>query len=100
MRRRVLKDTPKVRDKIKNLPKVYLVGRWARYGVMAFPFGGKFVEKYGAYIPLVWNYNDHNGTDSLWYLRPIYDTTTGQCLTYSFDENTANKIADAFNQIG
>lgn len=97
--KKTLKDTQKTIKFLKKLRPIYLVVCWAKYGTMSFPFSGKFIEKYGEYIPLVWDFDDHNGTSPLWHLRPIYDTTTGQCLTYSFNEKTAKIIAETFNKL-
>lgn len=94
--REVIRDSPRVVKRMKELPKVYLVAQWANYGVREFPFSGRFIKVDGEYVPLVWQFDDHNGTECLWHLRPIYSTTTGFCLTYSFSEYTAERIAKMF----
>ena len=95
----VYKNTPKFREKLDQLPKMYLVGCWAHYGVRDFPFSGQFVKDKWANImvPLVWNYYDGNGTCDVWELIPITNTTTGRIICWTEIEGIAEKIAAAFN---
>lgn len=85
-----LKWTEKNRAYVDSLPKIYLIGFWANWGAMELPFVGKFVydEELKQHVPLVYDYDDHNGTEPAWYLRKITYTTTGQILTW-----TENKLA-------
>ena len=93
-----LKDCAKTNRYLKKLPDIYLVACWYKFGVRHFPFSGKF-KKYanGTLVPLVWDFDDHNGTYPEWILRPIFDTTTGFSLTWTFSENIAERIASKFN---
>lgn len=95
-----LKDNSKNNKYIQSLRKVYLVGYWARYGVMSFPYAGKMVEdsEFGL-IPLVYDFDDHNGTYSEYVLRKLNHVTTGQIITYTFNEHIANSIAEQYNEL-
>lgn len=98
MKMKRLKYNNKNYKKVNNCPKVYLIGCWARYGVREYPFAGKFVDNEFWYKePLVWDFDDHNGTYDEWVLRPISHTTTGNCLIYCFDGVLAQYLADKLN---
>lgn len=96
--RRVLKDNSKTRAYLESLPKMYMVGCWAGYGVNDFPFTGKYIVKDGISIPLVYQYDDFNGTRSNWYLRPITRTTTGAVLIWTQHKSIAERIAKLLNK--
>ena len=97
--RKVLKNTAKNKVYLDNLPKIYLVGCWARYGIREYPFTGKYEQnEYGISIPIVYDYDDHNGTCDNWYLRRIDHTTTGQILLWTQNKNVASKVAELYNK--
>ena len=95
-----LEYTSKTAHYIDSLPRVYLVGYWARYGVLSFPYAGKMVEDplFGL-TPLVYDLDDHNGTHAEYILRKINDVTTGGVLIYCFDELLAHRLADTYNAL-
>lgn len=97
----VLPNNSKTQNKLINLKEIHLVGCWARYGVMSYPFSGKYKKvKYDnvvRYVPLVWQYDDKNGTADNFYLRPIEFTTTGQILFWTFNKQIADNTAKALN---
>lgn len=92
----VLKSTKKTKKYLEGLPKYYLIGYWASFGILEFPFSGKYITLNGIDYPLVWQYNDSNGENERWCLVPIYQTTTGLILTWTQNEKTAQKIVNAF----
>ena len=96
--RKVLKNKPKTRTYLDNLPKIYMVGCWAKYGVRTFSFTGKYVVKDGVSIPLVYDYDDHNGTCDNYYLRRLDRTTTGQVIMWTQNEEVARRIAESLNK--
>lgn len=85
---------------IQSLRKVYLVGYWARYGVLEFPYTGKMVEdsEFGL-IPLVYDFDDHNGTYDEYVLRKLNHVTTGQVITYAFNKEIAQMLVDKLNML-
>ena len=54
--KKILKNNAKTAAYLNSLPKIYLVGCWARYGVMDFEWTGKYVKckRTGQMEPLVW----------------------------------------------
>ena len=95
----VLKNNAKAAKYLSKLPKIYLVACWARYGVWDLIWSGKFIKDKdtGHLEPLVWHYNDHNGTADNWYLRPLHNVTTGFIMTWTQDRCIAESIANALN---
>lgn len=81
-----LDNSPKTRRFLEKKKKVYLVGYWARAGIMEFYYSGKS-DKDG--MPLVWDYYDGNGTCDCWILCRLDHTTTGQILAWTFDKEKA-----------
>lgn len=92
--RKILRYSEKNRKRINKLPKIYLIACWARWGVMEFPFY-KFTKDN---IPLVYHYNDYNGTADLWELIPIQDATTGWIWDWTFNGMAAKKVAELLNK--
>lgn len=97
--RKVLKNTIKTKEYLDSLPKIYLVGCWAKYGVREYPFTGKYEQdENGISIPIVYDYDGHNGTCDNYYLRKLNNVTTGQILLWTQSKNVANKVAELFNK--
>ena len=98
--RKVLKNTAKTRAYLDSLPKIYMVGYWAKYGVREYPFVGKYEqdEFNNISVPLVYDYDDHNGTCDNYYLRGITSTTTGSIVMWTQFKSVADKVAELFNK--
>lgn len=99
--RKILENSHETKEYLDKLPKIYLVACWAGYGVREFPFAGKFIKdeyQNNIYVPLVYDYDDFNGTCDNWYLRKITNTTTGQIVLWTQDESVASKVAKLFNK--
>ena len=75
---------------IEKLPKIYLVGFWAHYGVQEYYFSGKCTKE-GE--PLVWQYDDFNGTADYYVLRKITSTTSDAVFTRTVNKKKAENIA-------
>ena len=100
--KRVLKNNKKTNKFLDKLPIIYLIAIWAKCGVRSYRFSGNYDKKVNPdgnviYIPLVWDYDDHNGTCDNWYLRPINLVTTGYIISWTQSKNSAKIIADAIN---
>ena len=94
-----MKITKRLENKIRKCPKVYLVGCWAKYGVLDFSWTGKWhINENGIPVPIVYYYNDHNGEYEEYQRIPIYNTTTGMCITWSFNKDIALRIAKDLNE--
>lgn len=98
--KKVLDNNLETKEYLNTLPKIYLVVEWAMYGVMEFPFTGKYknIDNYPYPIPLVYNYDDHNGVADNWYLMPITYTTTGRIRGWYNKAEDAYLIANKLNE--
>ena len=93
--KKVLPNNARTGRMLDKCPKIYAVGCWAGFGVREYHFSGKY-DKDGV-TPLVWDYEDFNGTCDEWRLRNIHYTTGGRILAWSNEEATAQYIADKVN---
>ena len=100
--KKVLKNSKKTRAYLDSLPKIYLVGCWAKYGVREYPFTGKYKQdKYNDNIsvPLVYDYDDWNGTTwGNYYLRQLTRVTTGSIIMWTQNKAVADKVAELLNK--
>lgn len=88
----VLDNTKETKAYLKKLRKIYLIGCWAHYGVREYPFSGKYSDKNKQH-PLVYDYDDHNGTCDNYFLKDLYKTTTGCIWGWTFNKKDAERIA-------
>lgn len=96
--KKVLKNTENTKAYLDSLPKIYIVGLWAKYGVREYPFTEKYFSENGFSVPLVYDYDDCNGTCDNWYLRRIDRVTSGQILLWTQSKSVASKVAELFNK--
>lgn len=90
-----LKLTPKTKEYLKSLPKIYLVVRYAKWCVLEVPFSGRFAKD-GK--PLVYVYDDFNGEEEpAYYLRSTKYATGGYVLTWCLEYEDAQNVADKLN---
>ncbi len=80
-----------LRYRYKRAREIYIIGRWARWGVLSAKFSGK-IDKEGN--PLTIHYTDHNGLYEQYYISPWYTETTGRVIGYSFNKEQAQWLAD------
>lgn len=80
-------DNAKTRKKLEKLPKIYYVGFWAHWGVRNEFLQGFDKDEH----PLVWYFNDHNGTYAEWVLTRLENTTTGTVACWA-DEGRWEKL--------
>lgn len=94
-----LKNSGKTAKYLNKLPLMYIVACWANYGVMDYPWSGKWTKNKhtGHMEPLVWYYDDHNGTADEWYLVPIHLVTCSYIIMWTEDESAAHSVANALN---
>lgn len=94
------KATKKFIEKVINMKKLYLVVCLADYVVMECNFSGKYTKgMIGEDVPLVWQYDDFNGKDNCYVLRPITYTTTGTIVCWTPYQYQANQIAKALSEV-
>lgn len=96
--KKVLKNTAKTKAYLASLPKIYIVGCWAKYGVREYPFTEKYFSENGFSIPLVYDYDDHNGTCDNYWLRRLDLVTSGQVITWTQNRSVAKKFAELLNK--
>lgn len=89
---------------VKSLKPVYLLGYWYDYGIREYPFTGEFEkdEQLG-YVPIVYDFTDHNGTYEEYVPRKITEVTTGEVIIYCFSkpllESYMNKLKNFDSQV-
>lgn len=91
--KKVLPNCEETKQYLDSLKPVYLIGCWAHCGVLEFPFSGKYADK-DKTEPLVYEYDDHNGTCDNYYLTELHDTTTGYVWGWTFNKEDAERIAN------
>lgn len=97
--KKVLKNTAKTKEYLDSLPKIYMVGLWAKYGVRDYPFTGKYVfNSDGISVPLVYHYDDFNGACDNYWLRRLDQTTSGWIVMWTQDKKLADEIAKLLNK--
>ena len=99
--KKFLKNTAKTKAYLDGLPKIYLVGCWAKYGVCEYPFTGKYEQDQyndNISVPLVYDYDDHNGTCANYYLRKLTRVTTGRIIMWTQNKAVADKVAELLNK--
>lgn len=94
--KKVLLNTKKTKKYLEGLPTMHLVGCWASYGVRSYAFSGKFEVIKGVSIPLVYVYDDHNGTADQWELRKITSATSGIPIIWTQSKSIAYKITELY----
>lgn len=87
--RKILKNTPKTKEYLDNLPKVYGIFLWAKWGILELSWTGEY-DKDG--LPLVYIYYDANGACDEYYLAPITYASSGGFHSWYSDKNTAYDI--------
>lgn len=95
--KKVLKNTLKTKKYLYSLPRIYAVCRWAKYGVREYPFTEKYFSKNGFSIPLVYEYDDFNGTRDIYLLRRI-DLTSSAVIMWTQNHMVAEKVAELLNK--
>ena len=95
--KKILKNTKKTKAYLASLPKIYTVACFARYGVREYPFTEKYFSENGFSIPLVYEYNDFNGTQDIYLLRKL-DMTSGAVIMWTQNKAVADKVAELFNK--
>ena len=93
--KKILENTPKTREYLESLSKIYMIARWVGYGIREFPFAGKYTADG---IPFVWDYDDCNGTCDCYCLRKLTDTITGWIYAWTTSKSRAEEIAAALNE--
>jgi len=97
MRRSFLQNSFKTQEYLKTLPKIYLIACWAHYGIKEFPLHS-WKQDGAEMIPMVYDYDDFNGTQDLYILRDIRNTTSGGKVMWTMHKEIAENIVAALNK--
>lgn len=96
----VLENTKETREYLDSLPRIYLVVRYFKIAILEFPFVGKY-EKAGKrekdhcdLVPLVYVYDDCNGTCDNYFLRKITNTTTVSIIDWCYSLEEAKELKE------
>ena len=95
-----LENNKVTKEKLDNLQDIYLIVCWIDYGYLTFKDSGltEYDKDLKVDVPLVWQYDDFNGTDDAYYLRPITLTTTGSIHTWTYDKDLAKNLIERLNK--
>ena len=78
---------------VNSLPKIYLVGYWAGYGIREYPFAKKYSQHN---VPYVYDFDDHNGTYAEYIAKPITDVTTRVIKIWTFSKDIADELLNIY----
>ena len=95
MLRKIRKNTPKTKEYLDSLSKIYGIFLWAKWGMLELPWTGK-VDKNGD--PLVYIYYDANGTCDEYHLVPIHYASSGGFWNWYGDKHQAELARDMLNE--
>ena len=94
----VLENTKETKEYLDSLPRIYLVVRYFGVAILEFPFTGKYEKAserekdHCKVVPLVYDYDDCNGTCDNYFLRKITDTTTGWIIDWCYTKEEAEEL--------
>ena len=97
MARKILKNTAKTKAYLDSLPKVYGIFLWAKWGILEFPWSGKYT-KGDIVVPLVYNYYDANGMCDEYHLVPINSCSSGAFWDWYEFKNNAEEVQETLNE--
>ena len=97
--KKILKNNSSTKKKLAKMKKVYLVCCGSKWHIREYYFAGKFKwdKRLQDYFPLVYVYDDHNGTCDQWELRPIIYATGCFTRGWSFRRYVAELDAELLN---
>ena len=84
---------------MERCKSIYAVVLYAHWGVREYKWTGKWGKNSHdkSPTPIVWHYNDHNGTYEEYQRIPIEYTTTGYIITWTFDKASAKRLVTVLN---
>ena len=95
-----MKVTKKNTEKINKCQSIYIVVLYAKWGVREYKWTGKwkYSKLFNSYEPIVYDYDDHNGTFEEYVKRPIHFVTTGWIIDWTFSKYAADRFAKLLNE--
>ena len=89
-----MKPTKRLENKIEKCPKVWLIVQLEHWYIKECYWTGKWTKD-DKPQPIVWHYNKDF---EKWLKVPIFDTTAGWTIAYSFFQGIAEEIAEAMEE--
>lgn len=98
--KKALKNNEKTMKYLNTLGDIWLAVVYAKPAAIPFRFSNKwkYCKTHKTWEPLVWQYEDCNGAADEWRLRPIFHTTGGQVLGWTFGEAAAKRLANNYDE--
>lgn len=93
--RKHLPDNQKTKDKLAKLPKLYIICCLAHTGCLEYPFTGKYDENG---IPLVYQFDDHNGAYWEYRLTKATEVTTGYVHEWTTNADEVQGLVDKWEK--
>ena len=95
-----MKFTKKNTDKINKCKSVYIIVLYVHWCVREYKWTGKwrYTRLSNSYEPIVYDYDDHNGTFEEYVKRPIHSVTTGDIIDWTFSKYAADRFAKLLNE--
>lgn len=91
-----LPDEIEVRNALRDLPRISVVVCYAGFTTETVAYAHTELID-GEPIPLVWEWDDHNGVYEDWTLIPITSLTSGGVYCWTSNEKAAKRIAEQLN---
>lgn len=91
-----LPDEIKVQNALRELPTITAVVCYAGFTTLTVPYARTELID-GKPMPLVWEWDDHNGVYEDWTLIPITSLTSGGVYCWTGNEKVAKRIAAQLN---
>lgn len=93
-----LPDNERTKRRLEQLPRIHILVKYAWYAVDSVPYAyTKVID--GDPVPMVYVFDDHNGTYAEWKLIPATYVTTGGVYCWSIHENVIKTIAEHENKL-
>lgn len=93
--KKILKNNDKAKKYLESLPKLYVVFKWAKYGILEVSWSGKYNL---AGVPLVYVYYDCNGSCDEYHLLPITFASAGKYFNWYHRREFAEATTEFLNK--
>lgn len=93
-KKKILQNNAKTSKLLDKLPTIYIVTCWAKYIIVEFKFAG--CNKHG--IPMIYKYEDMNGTADEYHLVEVYYATSAGVYSWLFSREAAEHQVQIMNE--
>ena len=82
----IRKNNEETKEYLDSLPRIYVIVKGLNWDIIDFPC--ESIDRDGIeFIPMVWNYNDHNGETDRFELVPLEDASMNGCAIFTWTIN-------------